>query len=137
MVRAPSPPKSQPTEGPCQNTFKSPASRIKHALPVAQATEKGAASLLAQNITVRLAPLADRLLDDGGKPPRDGAEEPVPRIDQFARRESLLRIGRRRRLSERRVGLKCKTILCPGFHCRNPETCYRLGIARAKPDFGR
>src|SRR5215467_4499870 len=49
---------------------------IERAVAIAQATYKGAARLLTQNIAVRLAPLAHRFLDYLGKTARHATEEP-------------------------------------------------------------
>src|SRR5262249_13062310 len=59
---------------------------VERALAVAQPRHEGAAGLLAENVPVRLSPVADRLFDDLREPTRDLAEESVPGTDQVAGR---------------------------------------------------
>src|SRR5205085_6661978 len=58
---------------------------VERAFAEAHAGKERTAGFLAQHIAVRLAPLAHRLLDDGGKPARDRTEEPMAGIDEFSR----------------------------------------------------
>ena len=58
---------------------------VEHALAVAQPGDEGAAGLLAEDVAVRQAPVADRLLDDLRQPARHRAEEVVAGVDDFAR----------------------------------------------------
>jgi hypothetical protein len=68
----------------------------------AQAAEKGAPGFLAQHISIGQAPLADRLLDQAGKPARHGAEKLLAGTDQFAGGKGrLLLLGRLCRCRER------------------------------------
>jgi hypothetical protein len=70
MVRAPSPPQSNPTDGP---------------FAVSQSGDKGAAAFFAEHVAVRQAPLADRALDHRGEAARYVAEKPVAGVGQFVR----------------------------------------------------
>src|SRR4249919_1364628 len=63
---------------------------VEHALAVAQARDKGAAGLLAKDVTVRQSPCADRPFDDLCQPPLHGAEEIVAGVDDLARVEPTL-----------------------------------------------
>ena len=81
---------------------------VERAVAVAQAADEGAAGFLAQNVAVRLPPLAHRFLDDHGEPARDAAEKVMSGIDQFVRRELVARRRlRRQRRSRRDRGRRC------------------------------
>ena len=78
MVRAPSPPTSNPSDGPCQKMRPlAGITGVELALAVAQAAEEGAGALLAQDVAVRLAPATDGLLDGKASAAGDAPEELV------------------------------------------------------------
>ena len=62
---------------------------VELALAVAQAAEKRAGALLAENVAVRFAQRPDGLLDGQGEAARDAAEELVATIDEFFGSETV------------------------------------------------
>src|ERR1051326_4967509 len=80
--------------------------RVEDAFAVTHPDHQRAARLLAEYIAVGQAPLAHGLLDDGGKPARDAAEEAVAGSDEFTGQEGVgwRSLRSRRRLHGRGLG---------------------------------
>ncbi len=86
MVRAPSPPVVKAERGALPVYPLVPSIfGVERAVAVTQAADEGAPSFLAQNVAVRLSPLAARLFDEGSHTLRDAAKEVMAGIDNLAR----------------------------------------------------
>src|ERR1043166_1870162 len=77
---------------------------VEDAFAVTDPDHQRAAGLLAEHVAVGQTPLADGLLDNGGKPARYSAEEAVAGRDEFPGQEGVGRRTLRRRLDWRRLG---------------------------------
>src|SRR6185312_11473566 len=81
---------------------------VQSTVAVSQATDEGASRLLAENVTVGLAPLAHRSFDDRRKTLGDVPKEVMTSIDNFAGSVSMRRGARDIRFN---LGRSCRRSL--------------------------